>query len=167
MSELQLDNQLWQFSLQQYGKPEVAQICLTLQNEHEANINLILYCLWLAQIEKCFDWADILHNENREEWRRDHILPLRESRLALKQAGLRDAEQITEYERLKQKELLAEQKEQAMLFMMSLDIPVVAKCKCRDTTKLASTNLYTYSDRGVVNGRAAKPLFEKLLQLVA
>ncbi|WP_116475622.1 TIGR02444 family protein [Zobellella maritima] len=39
----------WQFSLRHYGKPGVARACLGLQDDHGANINLLLLLLMLEQ----------------------------------------------------------------------------------------------------------------------
>ncbi len=41
--------QLWQFSEQHYARPGVAQACLQLQDEHGANVNLLLLLLMLEE----------------------------------------------------------------------------------------------------------------------
>ncbi|MCC4265469.1 TIGR02444 family protein [Oceanimonas baumannii] len=40
---------LWQFSEQHYGRPGVAAACLSLQDEHGANVNLLLLLLLLEE----------------------------------------------------------------------------------------------------------------------
>ncbi|OOE74115.1 TIGR02444 family protein [Salinivibrio sp. ML290] len=40
---------LWQFCLHHYGKPEVKQACLKLQDEHQGNVNLALLLAWIEQ----------------------------------------------------------------------------------------------------------------------
>ncbi|WP_107853203.1 TIGR02444 family protein [Oceanimonas marisflavi] len=40
---------LWRFSEQHYGRPGVATACLQLQDEHGANVNLLLLLLLLEQ----------------------------------------------------------------------------------------------------------------------
>ncbi|WP_298715969.1 TIGR02444 family protein [uncultured Oceanisphaera sp.] len=42
-------DQLWQFSEQHYARPGVAQACLQLQDEHGANVNLLLLLLMLEE----------------------------------------------------------------------------------------------------------------------
>jgi uncharacterized protein (TIGR02444 family) len=39
----------WQFSLEVYAKPQVADLCLALQDEHGFDVNVLLLCLWQAQ----------------------------------------------------------------------------------------------------------------------
>lgn len=45
------ESNFWNFSLTFYQLPEVEKNCLALQDEHQLNVNLILFCHWLA-IEK-------------------------------------------------------------------------------------------------------------------
>ncbi|GAK85768.1 hypothetical protein JCM19238_3358 [Vibrio ponticus] len=40
---------LWQFSLQYYSVREVKEACLTLQNHHHGNVNLLLLLKWLDE----------------------------------------------------------------------------------------------------------------------
>jgi uncharacterized protein (TIGR02444 family) len=44
-------DEFWQFSLEVYAKPQVAELCLALQDEHGFDVNVLLLCLWLAQGE--------------------------------------------------------------------------------------------------------------------
>ncbi|KDA00865.1 MULTISPECIES: TIGR02444 family protein [Hyphomonadaceae] len=39
----------WQFSLDVYARPQVAELCLALQDEHNFDVNAVLFCLWSAQ----------------------------------------------------------------------------------------------------------------------
>lgn len=41
--------QFWQFSEQHYARPGVAEACLQLQDEHGANVNLLLLLLMLEE----------------------------------------------------------------------------------------------------------------------
>ena len=38
----------WDFSLALYGKPGVAPACLALQERHGLDVNILMFCLWLA-----------------------------------------------------------------------------------------------------------------------
>ncbi|PSJ44165.1 TIGR02444 family protein [Zobellella endophytica] len=51
---------LWQFSEQHYGRPGVAQACLQLQDEHGANVNLLLLLLLLEELGLTTDPARFL-----------------------------------------------------------------------------------------------------------
>jgi len=44
-------DEFWQFSLEAYARPQVADLCLVLQDEHGFDVNILLLCLWLAQGE--------------------------------------------------------------------------------------------------------------------
>ena len=41
------ENALWDFALRVYSSPEFAQLSLQLQHNHQANINIMLWCCWL------------------------------------------------------------------------------------------------------------------------
>lgn len=40
---------LWDFALQMYGHPEIKAACLSLQNDHGLNVNILLFCCWQNQ----------------------------------------------------------------------------------------------------------------------
>jgi uncharacterized protein (TIGR02444 family) len=42
------EHRFWDFSLAVYGAPGVAETCLALQDEYAVNVNLLLYCCWVA-----------------------------------------------------------------------------------------------------------------------
>jgi uncharacterized protein (TIGR02444 family) len=42
-----IDN-FWDFSLKTYAQPGVADALLTMQNSHDADVNMLLYCAWHA-----------------------------------------------------------------------------------------------------------------------
>ena len=50
---------LWEFSLSVYGKSGVPDACLTLQNSHGLDVNLVLFCLWLATDSRCLAGAEV------------------------------------------------------------------------------------------------------------
>jgi uncharacterized protein (TIGR02444 family) len=39
---------LWDFSVELYGKPGVAPACLALQERHGVDVNALMFCVWLA-----------------------------------------------------------------------------------------------------------------------
>ncbi|MBQ0712853.1 MAG: TIGR02444 family protein [Porticoccus sp.] len=41
-------NPFWQYSLALYGRPKVAECCLSYQDNDGANVNLLLFCCWLG-----------------------------------------------------------------------------------------------------------------------
>jgi uncharacterized protein (TIGR02444 family) len=44
-------DEFWQFSLDVYARPQVADLCMGLQDAHGFDVNILLLCLWLAQGE--------------------------------------------------------------------------------------------------------------------
>lgn len=109
-----LDNPFWQFSLQRYALPGVADICLQLQQDVSVDINLLLWCLWLEEQG---------HQLNDKDWfagqraiaatNSDLIRPLRALRRMLprQEQSYRDCLAI---------ELAAEQRAQAELYQYFL-----------------------------------------------
>jgi uncharacterized protein (TIGR02444 family) len=78
-------NPFWEFSITFYARPGVATLCLDLQQRCEADVNLLLFCLWRA------DNGQRLHYENLCEldaeiapWRVDVVQPLRGLRQQLR-----------------------------------------------------------------------------------
>lgn len=76
----------WNFSLQFYAAPSVAESCLELQDRHGADVNLILFALWAASRGSTLDAAAIAAaDQQAKPWRETVIKPLRAARRALKQ----------------------------------------------------------------------------------
>jgi len=51
---------LWEFALHVYAEPAIEQHSLQLQDEYNANVNIILWCCWLEMegIELSVNWLD-------------------------------------------------------------------------------------------------------------
>jgi len=105
------------YSLAVYGRADVAQSCLALQDREGLDVNLILFCLWAATKGR--------HIEAREmegligavaAWQSDVVATFRELRRWLKnqQAGS-DAEWVALRDNAKRRELEAEEIEQRRL----------------------------------------------------
>ncbi len=83
-----LDNPFWEYSLAHYGRREVAESCLSLQDSRGANVNLLLFCCWLGcrgerlTSEKLVE-AQLLISD----WDRQVVQPLRQIRRFLKQSA--------------------------------------------------------------------------------
>jgi len=75
----------WRFSLRFYRQPEVADACITLQEQAGVDVNLLLFLLWHATKKKALSTAEISELEARiAPWRNTTIVPLRSMRRALK-----------------------------------------------------------------------------------
>jgi uncharacterized protein (TIGR02444 family) len=75
----------WRFSLGVYRRPGVPDACLALQDEGGADVNVVLFLLWLAMRGRATSPSDIDEIlECVEPWRRRVVAPLREARRASK-----------------------------------------------------------------------------------
>jgi uncharacterized protein (TIGR02444 family) len=105
---------LWNFALALYARQGVAETCLFLQDQHDANVCLLIGLHWLDAQHRALtlkDSSDLV--ERTEQWTREVIEPLRKLRRKLKlkfddfeMDDLQDHIRQT----IKQAELLAEKK---------------------------------------------------------
>lgn len=74
----------WEFSLAYYSRERVSAACLSLQNRRGADVNILLFCCWLATLSLKVEQAG-LHAAIAavEAWRRDVLEPLRSARRAV------------------------------------------------------------------------------------
>ena len=111
----EFDNAFWQFSLSIYGRPDVAEECLALQEAAGIEINVLLFCAWLGTQGVVLSKEDIATSVSTiEAWNENVVRPLRGVRQRMK--GLYRNEFAKLRERVKTLELEAEQVEQAILF---------------------------------------------------
>jgi uncharacterized protein (TIGR02444 family) len=79
------DSPFWHFSLALYGRPDVPEACLRLQDECRADVNVMLYLLFLARSGRRIDTPDIARIEAlASTWRDEIVRPLRAVRRSLK-----------------------------------------------------------------------------------
>lgn len=83
-------SEFWDFSLAVYKQPEVSNVCLTLQDDYGANINMMLFSLWLGQsgrgVAAISDWQTM--TQRTRHWRERVIRPLRSVRRFLRDEHL-------------------------------------------------------------------------------
>ena len=80
------NSELWAFSEKIYAYSEVESTCLTLQNQYDADINIILYCLWVAEKNIVLNQDDVaLLIKATEPWQKTILKPLRDARRMMKQ----------------------------------------------------------------------------------
>ncbi len=80
------DSKLWSFSDQIYKLPEVEGACLKLQNNFDADINIIMYCLWIADKGIKLNQEDaIVLIQTTLPWQKTILKPLRDARKMMKQ----------------------------------------------------------------------------------
>lgn len=108
-------SEFWQFSLAFYGDPEVADACLSLQDEAGADVNMVLLLLWQADQSRSLAAAEIKAiDEAITRWRQEVVAPLRGVRRWLKHhAGPVERSGVEELRRqVKRIELEAERLQQ-------------------------------------------------------
>jgi uncharacterized protein (TIGR02444 family) len=106
----------WSFSLAFYGRPDVSEACLALQDRHGRDVNLVLYACWVGLSGRGrLEAAELARAEAvSRPWRRDVIETLRQARRAIKEVD-RDGTLTALYEAAKAVELEAERVAQRRL----------------------------------------------------
>ena len=80
------DSKLWDFSVQTYSLPEVKDLCLELQNNFDADINIIMFCLWIAEQSIELSKEDtVALIQTTLPWQKSILKPLRDARKMIKQ----------------------------------------------------------------------------------
>lgn len=82
LTQQHLANPLWDYACSRYQNPEVKRICLLLQDQWHADINILLAAGWSARIRQQPNWQVVL--EQIRCWQNDIIKPLRMVRQRLR-----------------------------------------------------------------------------------
>lgn len=118
---------LWSFSLAVYDAPGVAEACLTAQDAHGQDVNLILWAAWLGWRGHMLTLAELeAAQAATTPWREEVVTPLRTLRRRLKTGPLPapDPASLALRERIKAAELDAERLQQSLL----AQIPPITRC---------------------------------------
>ena len=123
-----LDNPLWQFAQSFYQYPDVENVLIELQDDHGADVLLLLAALWLASEWR--QWPELEHQDFAEylAWREHVVLPLRQVRRTLPGSSRRGPiSPVTDFRsRVQGIELEAEQMGLAGLFaLIDYEAPAV------------------------------------------
>ena len=118
------DNPFWDFSVDFYGQKGVGERLIWLQESLQIDINLMLYCYWVASIGRPILTESQIRKlvMQVKVWQNETVVPLREVRNKLKQFS------YTKYKmwsnevrnRVKTAELEAERLEQLILYNQEL-----------------------------------------------
>ena len=79
------NSEFWDYSTHIWTLPDVEKACLDLQNNHDINVNILMYCCWVADKNLTLNDDDIQALvDTIQPW---HIIikPLRESRKMMQQ----------------------------------------------------------------------------------
>ena len=122
-------NPLWDFAVWAYAEPGVEKACLALQNRVGADVNMILFCCWLAyrgtSASQLAQYVGAALKVSRE-WQRNLVEPLRICRENLKtileaMIGESRIAATALRERIKQCELEMEQLQTLALYGIVID----------------------------------------------
>lgn len=104
---------LWDFSLALYRVPAVERICLQLQDEAQAKVNILLWCRWLETRSIRLTTARLTQALQRiNSWDESVVEPLRQLRRTIRQTyGVDDESVEACRQRIKTAELAAEKVE--------------------------------------------------------
>jgi uncharacterized protein (TIGR02444 family) len=112
----------WRFSLRFYRQPGVADACIALQDGCGADVNVLLFFLWLAAAQRCLS-PDVARAvcAKAAPWRDDVVAPLRTVRRRLKDSSTLVERGAAERFRtaVKAIELESERLQQEALFALS------------------------------------------------
>ena len=160
-------NTFWRFSVSAYGQPGVADICLSLQDDHGFDVNLLLLCCWLAQLRS----AALTATELRlllaeiEATNSKVIAPLRETRRWLKApagtAGASAAKAERVRRLIKMAELEGERLAQHLLISAASALEAESG---PDRLKAANLSLTAYAR--IVNATEATDALQSFARLV-
>ena len=150
-----LDNPLWNFSNKFYKNDNVRIACLKLQNEFGFDVNIVLYCCWMAYsgypIIKIEELLEIIRTI--KPWQNEVISDLRKVRVRMKSNNgikfgihsnaLRD--------KIKDCELQAERIEQAILFYSGDKLAPKTNTDSIQRGSVALKNLEAYTNQMVID----------------
>jgi uncharacterized protein (TIGR02444 family) len=134
----------WRFSLGFYRQPGVADACLVLQDRFGADVNTVLFLLWLATDKRQLRQETVQSLADKvRAWQSDVVLPLRELRRRLKSASpLVEASTAEVFRnKIKATELEAERLQQEAMFALS---KTLASVPAESVTLAARANIKAY-----------------------
>ena len=160
------DSQFWQFSLDFYGRPRVAEACLELQDSAGVDVNVLFFVLYMAAHKRELKRAEIERiDESIKTWRDQAVVPLRTLRRKLKTgiAPLATADTEKLRSAVKRLELEAEHIEQQWLERNFTPTNIGAPATSENAA--AQANLAAYGE--LMNGLPDPPVATLQLEFSA
>ena len=139
---LSLDNPFWQFSLRVYAVPAAAAECLDLQRVLAINVNLLLFCSWIAVSRRVALGATDIRSIESEihGWHTLAVLRLRKIREQLTPLPEMQHQEVQAFRRqVLADELHAEQIEQALIFQRAERLSM--RQESRTVRDIAASNI--------------------------
>jgi len=144
-------NPFWNYSSETYRKPGVSAACLEIQDRHDLDVNLLLFCFWLGQAHRCSLSMEQFKGliTVTANWRGSVVLPIRAARRYLKKWSDPDdsCKGKELYRAALALELQAERAQQQMMFRYALTcLKSQPSQPEHDADKASLANLRVYFD---------------------
>jgi len=147
----------WDFSVRTYSTKGVPDACLSMQNDHGADVNMLMYCCWVGVHfgqfdDHLFDRASIFS----EDWAENVVSRLRSARKWMKHTGCMADDVPTDQcmqlrEQIKSIELAAEKMQQDVLATFPESNVLCGADSSRPTLESTAANLFRYSSYAGIN----------------
>ena len=142
------ENPFWNFSLKFYGQNNVASCCMALQDSVGADVNILLYCCWVAsegaEVIKLAEFSEIIGAI--EPWQSSVVRALRQIRHDMKEHKILNLGEMSEGLRqsIKHCELEGEKLEQMILYQSGRGLLVGHSVQLQEKIGNAKINLKNY-----------------------
>ena len=142
-------SEFWSYSTRIYQITEIEKACLNLQNQFHADVNILLYCCWIAekQIELSEKDIDTLIKIS-QPWQKNILIHLRAARSTLKTSTvvIPDEQRKEAHQNICEMELNAEHMAQLAL-EKALNLKKKSRNKTLQPVDCISNNLSLYCQR--------------------
>ena len=163
------ESALWTYSTNIWTLPDVEDLCIRLQTEYDADVNLLIYCLWLGEAKRRLNEDDLqVMLDTVKPWQ-TMIKPLRDSRRMMQQQMIAMPGELVEQSiaNMKEMEINAEHMAQLALekALNSDNIQSAENVSTADCG-LANLQLYMLSRDSIDNINDVTVLLGELLSAV-
>jgi len=163
------NSELWNYSTQIWTLPEVKVICLALQNNYDANVNILLYCCWVGDKNLSLNDDDIQSLlDSIQPWQ-TIIKPLRDSRKMMQQHLIAMPANMVDQTvaNMSEMELNAEHMSQ-LAIEKTLKPEMISHCSDQSNIECSLSNIKTYLNSldGIASADEIMPQISQLLTAV-
>ncbi|MCW9047989.1 MAG: TIGR02444 family protein [Gammaproteobacteria bacterium] len=160
-------SELWNYSTQIWTLPEVEAICLILQDNYDANVNILLYCCWIGDKNLSLNDDDLQTIIDTVQPWQTIIKPLRDSRKMMKQQLIALPASLIEQTvcNITEMEINAEHMTQLALEKVLLP-ESISTCDEKNSIKCSLNNLKAYLS-SLDNISSADELLPQISQLLS
>lgn len=138
-------SEFWNYSTQIWTLPEVESICLEMQNNFDANVNILLYCCWVGDKKLTLSDDDLqMLLDTIQPWQ-TMIKPLRDSRKMMQQHLIAMPSELIEQTICNMNEMELNAEHMAQLAMEKVLHPDrMSACSSESELECSLQNINTY-----------------------